>query len=111
MSPLRQFGDSSSAPRLGVVERVDAYDVFLSAPMVDPGDVAVRFEQGTLSLTSETVRACNRVGRDVGPWSVEFAFGDRVSGDGIRAVHADGMMHIVLPKPVLAEPTDRADLL
>jgi len=112
----RQEGDGQSfVPSLHAVENADEYVVTAEIPGVSAEDLSVVVEDGVLTLTGT---------RKAIEWSEELEdsekealsstferrvrFNGEIDEDGVTARSRDGLLRIVIPKPVppTSEPTE-----
>lgn len=112
----RFFDDGESGSR-GWAPAVDIYetdqDVVLKAelPGVDPKDVEIRVEDGTLYLKGQRkfeneVKEENyhRVERSYGSFTRSFALPSSVNSEKAKAEYKDGLLTLTLPKREEAKP-------
>ncbi len=112
----RFFNDGESGSR-GWAPAVDIYetdqDVVLKAelPGVDPKDLEVRVEDGTLYLKGQRkfendVKEENyhRVERSYGSFTRSFALPSSVNSEKAKAEYKDGLLTLTLPKREEAKP-------
>ena len=91
-------------PDVDIVERPDAFLVYADLPGVDDRHVAVRLEDGVLSieaeLASEPDPAWTPLYQEyrVGGWQREFRLSESIDSDGIHASMRDGVLEVRLPK-------------
>lgn len=111
----RLFSEGASArpwsPAVDVFETEN--DVVLKAdlPGVEPKDVDVRMENGTLTLKGErkfasekTEKGYHRAERGYGAFSRYFTLPDSVDGEKVSAAYKDGVLTVTLPKKEVAKP-------
>lgn len=91
-------------PDVDIVEQKDAFVVTADLPGVDDRHVAVRLENGLLTidatLASEPDSAWTPVYSEyrVGGFHREFRLGEAIDADGIEARMVDGVLEVRLPK-------------
>jgi len=107
--------DLSPRPRLDLLESAAAYELFAEVPGAVSGAADVQFRAGILhvdvQLPPVDAAPHSRLGA-VEPrrlWRISVGFGDLVSGERIRAVQADGVLHVHLPKPATAPAAELRD--
>ncbi len=105
------LGSRTWAPPVDIFET--DHDVVIKAelPSVDPKDVQVRVEDGTLYLKGERklqneVKEENyhRVERAYGSFTRSFALPSSVSADKAKAEYKDGVLTLTMPKREEAKP-------
>jgi HSP20 family protein len=100
----------SFLPAADIYEDTEAYRVWLDMPGVDPKEIDINFEQGTLSVWGKvpprhTERAkilSSEYG--VGDFRRTFNLTDSIDAGGIRAEYDDGVLYLMLPKVEAARP-------
>ena len=113
----RAFGDGGELTQTGWLPAVDVYEtdqnVVLKAEMpgVDPKNVEIRVEDGTLYLKGERkfekeVKEENyhRVERSYGSFTRSFALPSSVDAEKATAEYKDGVLTLTLPKKEEAKP-------
>ena len=113
-SPFFREGELSTrtwAPPVDIYE--DANNLMLKAdlPGVDPKDVEIKVENGTLYLSGERkfekeVREENyhRVERSYGAFSRSFSLPNSIDADKVVAEYKDGQLILTMPKREEAKP-------
>ena len=115
----------SPRPRLDLLESASSYELFAEVPGAASEAVDVQFRAGILHVDVQLGPAEAAPGNrlaDADPrrlWRISVGFGDLVSGVDIRAIQADGVLHVHLPKspdapagddaPARFDPHDDAD--
>ena len=106
-----ELGTRTWAPSVDIYET--DHDVVLKAelPGVDPKDVEIRVEDGTLYLKGQRkfeneVKEENyhRVERSYGSFTRSFALPSSVNSDKAKAEYKDGLLTLTLPKREEAKP-------
>ena len=104
--------ESSWAPAVDVYETED-YALVVSADLsgVDPKDVSVTLEGGTLTIAGERKfesagdkGRVYRTERAYGSFRRSFSVPNTVDGDGVTAEHKDGTLRVTLPQREDAKP-------
>ncbi len=106
-----QLGAATWNPAVDIYET--DHDLVLKAelPGVDPKDVEVRLEDGTLYLKGErkqesTVKEGNyhRVERSYGSFTRSFALPNSINTDDVKAEYKDGVLTLTMAKREEAKP-------
>lgn len=112
-SVLAPSHDTSSAkltPAVDIEESKEAFVFRADLPGLQPQDVIVTLEAGTLTLrgerkqpekVSEGNACCTE--RAFGPFERHFTFDTPVQGDAVSALYRDGVLHITVPKAEAAK--------
>jgi len=113
----RAFGDGGELTQTGWLPAVDVYEtdqnVVLKAEMpgVDPKNVEIRVEDGTLYLKGERKfekdvkeESYHRVERSYGSFTRSFALPSSVDAEKATAEYKDGVLTLTLPKKEEAKP-------
>ncbi len=119
---LRVFQDSLSrllsepaarpwAPPVDIAETENELVVKADLPDVDPKNVAIQLENGTLTLKGERKfeeqnnnRGYHRLERSYGSFVRAFSLPDSVDGEKVKADYKNGVLTITLPKKEVAKP-------
>lgn len=123
MSPVRYepwtlidqiFGNPravSWAPSVDVREDQDGFTVQADLPGVEPKDIQVTADDGTLTIRGErrldkkeAVKGFQRLERVEGSFLRRFTLPDNVKAEEIKARHTNGVLEIVIPKQAAAQP-------
>jgi len=101
----------SWAPAVDIFEQEGNIVLKAELPGVDPKDVDIRIENGTLTLRGERhfdddVKRDNyhRVERSYGAFARSFSLPNVVEVDKIKAEYRDGVLRVTLPKKEEAKP-------
>lgn len=111
----RLFAEGGSArpwsPAVDVFETENEVILKADIPGVDPKDVDVRMENGTLALKGERKfsnekkeKGYHRVERGYGSFTRYFTLPDTVDGEKVSASYKDGVITVALPKKDVAKP-------
>ena|SRR5947209_697631 len=121
---LRLFQDSLSrllsepaarpwAPPVDIYETENELVLKADIPDVDPKNVGIQLENGTLTLKGERKfeneeqkngRGFHRIERSYGSFVRAFSLPDTVDGDKVKADYKNGVLTITLPKKEVAKP-------
>ena len=119
---LRVFQDSLSrlfsepasrpwSPAVDIFETENELVVKADVPEVDPKNVGIQIENGTLTLKGErkfeehrSGKAYHCIERGYGSFVRAFALPDRVEADRVKADYKHGVLTITLPKKEVAKP-------
>ncbi|HVT93875.1 MAG TPA: Hsp20/alpha crystallin family protein [Bryobacteraceae bacterium] len=111
----RLFAEGGSArpwsPAVDVLETENEVVLKADVPGVDPNEVEVRMENGTLALKGERKfnsevkeKGYHRVERGYGAFSRYFTLPETVDGEKVSASYKDGVLTVTLPKKEIAKP-------
>jgi HSP20 family protein len=97
-------------PNVDIVERSDALLIYADMPGVNPDDVAINFQHGSLTIhgqikprqAEETRYLVNEYG--VGDFYRDFRVGEAVDASQITAQYNDGVLIVHLPKVEAVKP-------
>ena len=99
------------SPRVDLAETNDAYVIQLDAPGIDKKDIAINFQDGTLTISGERKaeektdeKTFVRVERSYGRFSRSFSVPNGVKSDKIKASYTDGVLSIHVPKAEEVKP-------
>ena len=119
---LRVFHDSLSrlfsepasrpwSPAVDIFETENDLVVKADLPDVDPKNVGIQLENGTLTLKGERKfeeqkngKGFHRVERSYGSFVRAFSLPDTVDGEKVKADYKNGVLTITLPKKEVAKP-------
>jgi HSP20 family protein len=119
---LRVFQDSLSrlfsepasrpwSPAVDIYENEDALVLKADLPEIDPKNVGIKLENGTLTLRGERKfeehkngKAYHRIERGYGAFVRAFTLPDTVEPDKVKADYKNGVLTISLPKKEVAKP-------
>jgi HSP20 family protein len=97
-------------PAVDVVEETDRFVLRADLPGVDPQDIAISMENGTLSLAgerhtekSENVDGLHRFERSSGRFFRRFSLPESADDENISAKSANGILEVVIPKKQLVQ--------
>lgn len=100
------------APVVDIEEDKDNFIVKAEIPGVKKGDIKVAVRDNVLAITGERSyekevkeKTYHRIERSYGKFSRTIALPAAVDSDKIKASYTDGILHITLPKPESAKPT------
>ena len=105
---LVRFQSRSAAnwiPAVDIFEEENRFVVRADIPGVNPADIVVNMEGGTLSVSGERhaedrseVAGVSRYERATGRFSRRFTLPDSADADGIKASSTNGILEISIPK-------------
>jgi HSP20 family protein len=119
---LRLFQDSLSrlfsepasrpwSPAVDIFETDNELVLKADVPDVDPKNVAIQLENGTLTLKGErrfedqkNGKGFHRIERSYGTFTRAFSLPETVEGDKVKADYKNGVLTITLPKKEVAKP-------
>ena len=119
---LRLFQDSLSrllseptsrpwTPPVDIYETENELVLKADVPEVDPKQVAIQMENGTLTLKGErrfeeqgNGRGFHRIERGYGSFVRAFSLPDTVDPDKVKADYKNGVLTVTLPKKEVAKP-------
>ena len=119
---LRLFQDSLSrlfsepasrpwSPSVDIYETENELVVKADVPDVDPNQIAIQLENGTLTLKGERKyedqknnKGFHRIERSYGSFTRAFSLPDYVDGEKVAADYKKGVLTITLPKKEVAKP-------
>jgi HSP20 family protein len=119
---LRVFQDSLSrllseptsrpwSPPVDIYETENELVLKADVPEIDPKNVAIQMENGTLTLKGErrfeeerNGRGFHRIERGYGSFVRAFSLPDTVEPDKVKADYKNGVLTVVLPKKEVAKP-------
>ena len=120
---LRLFQDSLSrllsepasrpwTPAVDIAEHENELVMKADLPDVDPKNVSIQLENGTLTLKGErkledqntTHRGFHRIERSYGAFVRAFSLPDTVDGENVKADYKNGVLTVTLPKKEVAKP-------
>jgi HSP20 family protein len=80
-------------------------------PDIDPKNVAIQMENGTLTLKGErkfedqkSGKGFHRIERSYGSFTRAFSLPETVDGEKVKADYKNGVLTITLPKKEVAKP-------
>jgi HSP20 family protein len=119
---LRVFQDSLSrllseptsrpwSPPVDIYETENELVLKADVPEIDPKNVSIQMENGTLTLKGErrfeeqrNGRGFHRIERGYGSFVRAFSLPDTVEPDKVKADYKNGVLTVVLPKKEVAKP-------
>lgn len=119
---LRLFQDSLSrlfsepasrpwSPAVDIYETENELVLKADLPEVDPKNVAIQLENGTLTLKGERKfeeqkngKGFHRIERSYGSFVRAFSLPETVDGDKVKADYKNGVLTVTLPKKEVAKP-------
>lgn len=119
---LRVFQDSLSrllseptsrpwSPPVDIYETENELVLKADVPEIDPKNVAIQMENGTLTLKGErrfedqgNGRGFHRIERGYGSFVRAFSLPDTVEPDKVKADYKNGVLTVILPKKEVAKP-------
>jgi HSP20 family protein len=119
---LRLFQDSLSrlfsepasrpwSPAVDIFETENELVLKADVPEMDPKNVSIQLENGTLTLKGERKfeeqkngRGFHRIERGYGSFVRAFSLPDTVDGEKVKADYQNGVLTVTLPKKEVAKP-------
>ena len=119
---LRLFQDSLSrlfsepasrpwSPAVDIYETENELVLKADLPDIDPKNVGIQLENGTLTLKGErrfesenNGKGFHRIERSYGKFVRAFSLPDTVEGDKVKADYKSGVLTVTLPKKEVAKP-------
>ncbi|MDE2090313.1 MAG: Hsp20/alpha crystallin family protein [Gammaproteobacteria bacterium] len=102
---------SDWVPAVDIKEEPNRYLIHADVPGVDPKDIEITMEDGTLTLkgerqseTREEQDGYRRVERVSGQFFRRFTLPDTADAEGISAKGSNGVLEISIPKQAKAQP-------
>lgn len=114
MHPMFRASDTLQptqwVPALDLNETAEAYEVTLEVAGMDPADIEVNYERGTLVIRGERKderdekeAGWRRIERSYGAFSRAVRIASPVDGEAIEAGYTDGVLTVKLPKAAEAK--------
>lgn len=113
-SVSRLFSEPASrpwSPSVDIFETENELVLKADLPEVDPNNVEIRLENGTLLLKGERKfeeqkngKGYHRIERSYGSFVRAFSLPDTVDGEKVRADYKSGVLTVTLPKKEIAKP-------
>lgn len=110
----RLFSEPASrpwSPAVDIFETDNELVLKADLPEVDPKNVAIQLENGTLTLKGERKfeqnqngKGFHRIERSYGSFTRAFSLPDTVDGEKVKADYKNGVLTITLPKKEVAKP-------
>lgn len=108
---LRTNHADKFAPTLDILESLEAYEIHVDLPGVQPDDVKVEMHEGRLVISGkrstgvdQKEKNFHRVERVSGSFSRVIALPSEVDNEKIDASYEHGVLKIMLPKAVKQQP-------
>ncbi len=100
------------SPSVDIYETENELVVKADLPEVDPKNVGIQLENGTLTLKGERKfeqekngqKGFHRIERSYGSFVRAFSLPDTVDGEKVKADYKNGVLTITLPKKEVAKP-------
>lgn len=96
---------SQWVPRVDIKEETDRFVLYADIPGVDPQEIEVQMEKGTLTIKGERRleekmegETFSRIERRHGSFHRRFALPDSADPEGITASGHNGVLQIIIPK-------------
>ena len=113
-SLTRLWGEPASrpwTPTVDIYETEDELVLKADIPDVDPKNVGIQLENGTLTLKGERKfeqqqngKGFHRIERSYGSFVRAFSLPDTVEAENVKADYKNGVLTITLPKKDVAKP-------
>jgi HSP20 family protein len=113
-SLTRLWGEPASrpwTPAVDIYETENELVLKADAPDVDPKNVGIQLENGTLTLKGERKfeqpqngKGFHRIERSYGSFVRAFSLPDTVEAENVKADYKNGVLTITLPKKEVAKP-------
>jgi len=110
----RLFSEPASrpwSPAVDIFETENELVLKADLPDVDPKNVGIQLENGTLTLKGERKfddqqngRGFHRIERSYGSFVRAFSLPDTVDGEKVKAEYKNGVLTVMLPKKEVAKP-------
>lgn len=100
-------------PSVDINEFDDRFELFVDVPGIDPKNVEITLEKGTLTIAGERfaqsategeVIVHRRTERGSGRFYRRFILPESVDGDKVKATNRHGVLEISIPKSAKAQP-------
>ena len=109
--PMRFYDRDELRPRADVEEHEGHYTIIAEVPGLKKSDIAVTFQDDTLTISGENQAAGNvdsatyrHMERHHGKFARSFRLPNPVDPDGIAATVIDGLLTVTVPKAEEAKP-------
>ena len=114
-SVSRLFSEPASrpwTPAVDISENENELTLKADIPDVDPNNVAIQLENGTLTLKGERKfeenkaghKGYHRIERSYGSFVRAFSLPETVDGEKVKADYRNGVLTVTLPKKEIAKP-------
>jgi len=107
----RAYSRSAWVPALDVRETDDRFELTVDLPGIEPGDVTVNYEDGTLSISGkrefskeESGETWHRVERGFGTFARQIRLPRTADAERIEASFDRGVLTVSVPKAEAAKP-------
>ena len=110
----RLFGEPASrpwSPAVDIYETENELVLKADVPDIDPKNVGIQLENGTLTVKGERKfeeqkngRGFHRIERSYGTFVRAFSLPDTVEADKVKADYKNGVLTVTLPKKEVAKP-------
>jgi HSP20 family protein len=107
----RAYARSAWVPALDVRETDDRFELTVDLPGIEPGDVTVNYEDGTLSISGkrefskeESGETWHRVERGFGTFARQVRLPRTADAERIEASFDRGVLTVSVPKAEAAKP-------
>ena len=110
----RLWGEPSSrpwTPAVDIYETENELVLRADVPGVDPKDVGIQLENGTLTLKGERKfeqqqngKGFHRIERSYGSFVRAFSLPDTINAEKVKADYNNGVLTVTLPKKEVAKP-------
>jgi HSP20 family protein len=107
----RAYSRSAWVPALDVRETDDRFELTIDLPGIEPGDVTVNYEDGTLSISGkrefskeESGETWHRVERGFGTFARQVRLPRTADAERIEASFDRGVLTVAVPKAEAAKP-------
>ena len=110
----RLFSEPASrpwSPSVDIFETENELVLKADVPDVDPSQIGIQMENGTLTLKGErryeenkTNKGFHRIERSYGTFSRAFSLPETVDGEKVKADYKNGVLTVTLPKKEVAKP-------
>jgi HSP20 family protein len=113
-SVARMFSEPNTrpwSPAVDIVENENDLVLKADVPGIEPNDIDIRMENGTLTIKGErkfennpTHQGYHRIERSYGSFARSFALPDSIDPEKVKAEFKNGVLTITLPKKEVAKP-------
>jgi HSP20 family protein len=100
-------------PSIDINEFEDRFELYVDVPGIDPKDVEITLEKGTLTISGERFAQAAKEGETIvhrrtergsGRFYRRFVLPESVDGDKVKAAGRNGVLEISIPKSAKAQP-------
>jgi HSP20 family protein len=113
-SVARMFSEPNTrpwSPAVDIVENENDLVLKADVPGIEPNDIDIRMENGTLTIKGErkfennpTDQGYHRIERSYGSFARSFALPDSIDPEKVKAEFKNGVLAVILPKKEVAKP-------